>query len=110
MGYDAALVLRDIDGGGLTMGTDKAKVYQAFLQNTLEQVVLALIVHVSWVLTMPGNWLGVIPVAVVSFFVGRGLFLRGYALGAGARAVGFGLTFYPTVLMFLTMAGYAAFG
>jgi hypothetical protein len=44
------------------------------------------------------------------FFVGRGLFLRGYALGAGARAVGFGLTFYPTVLMFLTMAGYAAFG
>ena len=100
----------DIDGGGLTMGTDKPKVYQAFLQNTLEQVVLALIVHVSWVLTMPGNWLGVIPVAVVFFFVGRGLFLRGYALGAGARAVGFGLTFYPTVLMFLTMAGYAAFG
>src|SRR3954464_2125424 len=35
----------DIDGGGLTKGTPQAQVLQSTLQNTLEQTVLALSVH-----------------------------------------------------------------
>ena len=30
-----------------------------------------------------------------------GLFLRGYRKGAGHRALGFGLTFYPTVAAYV---------
>jgi hypothetical protein len=37
----------DIDGGGLTMGSDRAKLLQSILQNTLEQSVLAAFVYLS---------------------------------------------------------------
>jgi uncharacterized membrane protein YecN with MAPEG domain len=39
------------------------------------------------------------------FFVGRILFWRGYARGAPARALGFALTFYPSVAMILLILG-----
>lgn len=35
------------------------------------------------------------------FSIGRWLFAAGYARGAGARALGFALTFYPTVAALL---------
>jgi uncharacterized membrane protein YecN with MAPEG domain len=76
-------------------------VLQATLQNTLEQTVLALGTHAIWALTMPRAWQGVIPVAAILFAIGRLLFWRGYAAGAGARALGFALTFYPTLIMIL---------
>ncbi len=47
--------------------------------------------------------------AAVLFAVGRVLFWRGYARGAPGRAMGFGLTFYPSVallaLLVLTTLG-----
>ncbi len=89
----------DIDGGGLTEGTSTAKVLQSMLQNTLEQVVLALATHLLWAAVMPWRWQAAIPVAVMLFFLGRALFWRGYGHGAPARALGFALTFYPTVVM-----------
>jgi len=91
----------DIDGGGLTTETDEAKIHQSILQNTLEQVVLALAVHTMGAVLLPIGWLGVIPVAAVMFSLGRILFWLGYGRGASARAVGFGLTFYPTILIFV---------
>lgn len=100
----------DIDGGGLTPGTQAARVHQAVLQNTLEQVALALPVHLVWAATMPLRHLAALPVAAVLFGLGRALFWRGYAGGAPARAVGFGLTFYPTVLLFVVAALYAVTG
>jgi hypothetical protein len=95
----------DIDGGGLTEGTPRAQVLQSTLQNTLEQVVLAFCVHLIWAATMPQAWQAAIPAAAVLFLVGRILFWRGYARGAPARALGFALTFYPTVLMLLVIGG-----
>lgn len=89
----------DIDGGGLTSATDRAKVLQAMLQNTLEQVVLAAAAYLVWAVVAPVGWLAQIPVAAVLFGLGRILFWRGYAGGAQARALGFALTFYPSVLM-----------
>jgi len=35
------------------------------------------------------------------FLVGRLFFFAGYANGAPSRAYGFGLTFYPTVMLLL---------
>lgn len=91
----------DIDGAGLTEGTVKAKLLQALLQNTLEQTMLAILVYSGWALLMPGTWLSVIPLAALSFAIGRILFFFGYTRGAPSRATGFALTFYPSALMLL---------
>jgi uncharacterized membrane protein YecN with MAPEG domain len=50
---------------------------------------------------MPVSWISAIPAATILFLCGRVLFLRGYRGGAPARAVGFTLTYYPTVLMLI---------
>jgi hypothetical protein len=95
----------DIDGGGLTSGTSQAQVLQSTLQNTLEQTVLGLAVHIIWAAVMPQSWQAAVPVAAMLFLAGRFLFWRGYARGAPARALGFALTFYPSVAMFLLILG-----
>ncbi len=96
----------DIDGSGLTRGSDTALLLQAFLQNTLEQVTLALPIYTLWVLTLPSSWQAVVPLNSVLFVLGRWLFAMGYTRGAPARALGFALTFYPTVAMGILMIGY----
>ncbi|MBB3064991.1 MAPEG family protein [Limibacillus halophilus] len=94
----------DIDGGGMSVGTARAKSLQAILQNTLEQTVLAITLHILWAVIAPVSWLAAIPVAVGLFVIGRLLFFSGYESGAPARAVGFGLTFYPNVLLLIILA------
>ncbi len=94
----------DIDGGGLSPGTQKAHVLQSILQSTLEQVVLASLAYLIWAVVMPHGWLASIPAAAILFLIGRILFSRGYERGAAARAIGFGLTFYPSVLMIAAAA------
>lgn len=94
----------DIDGSGLTQGSEKAKVLQASLQNTLEQAVLAVLAHSMWALTMPASWLSAVPAAAILFLCGRVLFVRGYSGGAPSRALGFALTFYPSALMLVVVA------
>ncbi len=94
----------DIDGGGLTVATPKARIIQSTLQNTLEQAVLAIVAYALWSAAMPDSWQAAIPAAALLFALGRALFWRGYAGGAPGRALGFGLTFYPTMLMLLACA------
>ena len=91
----------DIHGSGLTGGTDKAKLLQALLQNTLEQSCLALPVDIATSIVAPTSFLPVVPAAAAMFLVGRLFFFAGYSKGAPSRAYGFGLTFYPTVLLLL---------
>jgi uncharacterized membrane protein YecN with MAPEG domain len=95
----------DIDGGGLTKGTQQAQVLQSTLQNTLEQAVLAVSVHAMWAAVMPETWQAAVAAAAILFVVGRVFFWRGYAQGAPARALGFALTFYPSVAMVLLIFG-----
>lgn len=97
----------DIDGSGLTEGTEAASVKRAVLQNTLEQSVLAVGAHLAWAVVMPPSLLVQVPLAVVLFVVGRICFWRGYAGGAPARAFGFALTFYPSALMLFGVAGWS---
>ena len=47
----------DIDGGGLSRGSEAASVLQSTLQNTLEQSVLAVLVHLAWSILMPVTWM-----------------------------------------------------
>ena len=77
---------------------------QSLLQNTLEQSVLALLIYLAWAAVMPSAWLSVVPLAAVSFALGRLLFLAGYASGAPSRALGFTMTFYPSIAMLICIA------
>ena len=89
----------DINGSALTEGTSRAKLLQALLQNTLEQLALALPVYLSCSLLFPSRFLGLIPAAAAMFFVGRVLFYISYSGGAPSRAFGFAFTFYPTMFL-----------
>ena len=95
----------DIDGGGLSVGSSRAKLLQSLLQNTFEQTVLATLVYCAWAVVMPVTWLSVIPLAAISFGLGRILFFVGYEKGAPSRAVGFTICFYPSLLMLITISG-----
>jgi uncharacterized membrane protein YecN with MAPEG domain len=95
----------DIDGGGLSEGTARARVLQSLLQNTLEQAVLATLVYAAWSLLAPGSWLSAVPLCAIAFALGRVLFFVGYAKGAPSRAFGFTLTFYPTLVMLACVLG-----
>jgi hypothetical protein len=79
---------------------------RAILQNTLEQVVLAIPVYVGLAVTFDRSAL-VIAAMTGLFSAGRALFWAGYADGAAGRAFGFALTFYPSVagllLIFTTL-------
>jgi len=96
---------QDIDGGGLSSGSTDAQLLQSLLQNTIEQAVLAILVYMAWAVTMPGEWLSVLPLAAISFALGRLLFFVGYHRGAPGRALGFALTFYPSVVMLIGTIG-----
>ena len=90
---------QDIDGSGLTPGTERAKVLQALLQNTLEQLALSIPVYAAWAMLAPPRLMVMLPVAALLFVLGRSLFFWGYHRGAPSRSIGFTLTFYPTLLL-----------
>ncbi|AIT10104.1 50S ribosomal protein L11 [Candidatus Francisella endociliophora] len=96
----------DINGSGLTQGTQKAKVLQALIQNTLEQLVIAFVAYSSWSIIMPSLTMSTIFFAGIVFVIGRILFFTNYNKGAGARALGFTLTFYPSVIMIIVALIY----
>ena len=88
---------RDIGGGGSESDTIKVREARAILQNTLEQVSLAVVAQLVVVASF--NPSGPLVAALVGLFaVGRLLFWIGYRQGARGRAFGFGLTFYPSVI------------
>ncbi len=93
----------DIDGSGLTEGSEKAKLLQSLLQNTLEQWIIALSVYVMWCMLMPAKWLSSVLLCSVLFAVGRLLFFAGYSKGAAHRAIGFTLCFYASILLWLAL-------
>lgn len=83
----------------------KISEYRNILQNTSEQVLLAVLTYVIWALLMPVGFQIVAAASSVMFVLGRILFFEGYRRGAASRALGFGLTFYPTVFMITVISG-----
>jgi hypothetical protein len=93
----------DIHGGGLGEGTPAAKLLQSLIQNTLEQAVLAIPAYGAWLWLAPEGRRGLVLICAGLFSLGRLLFFFGYKFGAPALALGFTLTFYPTVGLYLFM-------
>lgn len=88
----------DIGGSAAGPPSEKLAIYVAFLQNTLEQAVLAVGFYFAYATLVAGPWLSLIPVSVVFFIVGRVLFLRGYQRGVEGRALGMVLTMAPVIV------------
>ena len=93
----------DIHGGGIRENTAKAALLQAQLQNTLEQTLLAVVAYGAWLWIGPPQRFGLVIVFTAYFAVGRIVFFIDYSLGAPSRALGFTLTFYPTVSLYLAL-------
>ncbi|GBF95723.1 hypothetical protein Rsub_08705 [Raphidocelis subcapitata] len=90
---------QDISGAGLTRASPGLQLLGALLTNTLEQAALAALASASFAALAPPLFLPLVPAYALLFAAGRALFARGYARGAPARALGFSLTFLPTVVM-----------
>ncbi len=73
----------------------------AILRNTHEQVTLAALVYAMAAIALPRHFTDVILGCALLFLIGRFIFATGYAKGAGGRAFGFALTFYPSVALAL---------
>lgn len=95
----------DIGGSAAGPPSARLRIRCAFLQNTLEQAVLAAGAHLALVTLVAGDALALVVVAVVLFALGRISFLRGYARGAGGRALGMMLTMLPTMLVYVLALG-----
>lgn len=99
----------DIAGSSAGAGSQPVREAVAVLQNTAEQVVLAVLTHlaVAAIIDRPAALLAALSVL---FCLGRALFWAGYRRGAGARALGFALTFYPSVAALGLAAGTLLLG
>lgn len=94
---------RDIAGSSAEAGSDRVRVARAILQNTVEQVGLAIATHMIVVATFDRSDAMIVALACL-FAIGRLLFWAGYKYGARGRAFGFALTFYPSLLSLLAAA------
>lgn len=91
----------DISAAVAPTESPAVRAHRAVLQNTLEQVVLALPVHLALALLLPPGRMAVIAALVLLFVAGRFAFTIGYARGGPGRTFGFGLTFFPTAAALL---------
>ncbi len=72
-----------------------------YVQNTTEQLLLAVVAHLALAALLPPAAMAVIPVLVACFVLARVTFWAGYHRSAPSRAFGFAATFYPTVAVYL---------
>lgn len=91
----------DIGGSAAREPSPYIAVQAAFLQNTLEQTVLAIGAYLVFAVLLSDAWLSLLPVSASFFVIGRILFYRGYRQGASGRALGMTLTMVPTIVLFL---------
>jgi len=100
----------DIGGQAAGPPSDRLAIKAAFLQNTLEQTVLAAGFYFALAAVAGGAWMALLPVAALLFVVGRILFYRGYPRGAQGRSLGMALTMMPAALGYPLVFGLAVFG
>jgi hypothetical protein len=100
----------DIGGQAAGPPSDRLAIKAAFLQNTLEQTVLAGAFYLALAAVAGGPWLALIPAAATLFVIGRVLFYRGYRHGAGGRALGMALTMIPSAIGYPLVGGLVLFG
>lgn len=100
----------DIGGQAAGPPSDKLAIRAAFLQNTLEQSVVAAGAYGALASVAGGAWMALLPVSAALFVIGRALFFRGYHRGAKGRSLGMALTMMPAVLVYLLAFGLLILG
>lgn len=98
-----------IDGQDGSAGS-AADLAQRVLRNTTEQCVLVALAWPALAIQLAPAQAGLFPALAVTFLIGRAAFMLGYAKGAAGRAFGFGLTFYPTVVVVIWASLRAVLG
>lgn len=81
-----------------------------FILNTMEQFILFLIGLSGISLYAPIEEARTVPILTAIFLIGRMLFWVGYHKNAYMRAFGFGLTYWPTVIVFTWLFIRIVFG
>jgi uncharacterized membrane protein YecN with MAPEG domain len=99
LGNDRFVEPLDRNAAASETATPIARQYQAILTNTHEQATLAMLVYLIAAFTLPQGWTDCIAAGSLLFVAGRLFFTVGYSRGASSRAFGFGLTFYPTIIL-----------
>ena len=88
----------DAIGGG---PSPSIEIEQRYVENTLEQLVLAIVAHLVLVVVVPDDSIRAVAILVMLFVIGRATFWLGYHISGPARAFGFATTFYPTVAVYV---------
>ena len=91
----------DIGGSAYSRPSPKIAVAAAFLQNTLEQFVIAAFSLSALLMLLGAPAMPFIAASVLLFGVGRISFLLGYPKGAGGRAFGMAVTLLPSLAAFV---------
>jgi MAPEG family len=81
-----------------------------FILNTVEQFILYFIGNAGLALYCPLEEARTLIILTILFGMGRVLFWVGYHYNPHVRAFGFGITFYPTVAVYLWLILYVVFG
>ncbi|XNO42113.1 MAPEG family protein (plasmid) [Sinorhizobium meliloti] len=97
--------IEDIRGSAYSAPSPRIAVPVAFLQNTLEQAVIAMFLQLALALLLGSDAMPVIGASVLLFGVGRITFFFGYPNGAGARSFGMALTALPSLAAFVLVTG-----
>ena len=92
-----------IDGG--PSESKLIQIARRYNTNTVEQTILAAIAWSGLALALPHDQLKLIPAMAISFLVGRILFLIGYMIAPVGRALGLGLTAYPSFAALIWLTG-----
>ena len=88
----------DAIGGG---PSPSIEIEQRYVENTLEQLLLAMVAHLVLVVVVPDDSIRAVAILVMLFVIGRATFWLGYHISGPARAFGFATTFYPTVAVYV---------
>jgi hypothetical protein len=81
-----------------------------FILNTFEQFILYFIGNAGLAIYCPPQEARTLIILTTLFLLGRILFWVGYHFNPYLRAFGFGITFYPTVVVYLWLVIRMAFG
>jgi uncharacterized MAPEG superfamily protein len=81
-----------------------------FILNTFEQFTAYLVAIAVVALYSPAEEARALPILTMLFLLGRILFWIGYHKNPYLRAFGFGLTFYPTVAIYIWYVVFTVFG
>lgn len=97
------LSANDIDAAISGEPSERLMIARAILQNTHEQATLAVVAYLAAALTFADTPTLLLILATL-FSAGRALFWFGYSAGAVGRAIGFALTFYPSLVLLIVIA------